>query len=65
LEATSFNLIANFYLAVIDIASNQVKKIITYEGAKTVGFFVSENCSVDLDKENDNLYFCSWGWEPV
>lgn len=66
LQTASFNLIAdnenNFYLAVIDMATNQVEKIITYEGAKTVGFFVSENRSVDLDEEHNDLYFCSWGW---
>ena len=65
LEAANFNLIAdsekNFYLAVIDIATNQVEKIISYEGAKTVGFYVSENKATSAD-ENGDLYFCSWGW---
>lgn len=65
LETASFNLIANseqnFYVAVIDVFSNEVEKIISYHGAKTVGFFVSENKATTKD-ENDNLYFCSWGW---
>ncbi|QAA80498.1 hypothetical protein EI546_01580 [Aequorivita sp. H23M31] len=65
LEDPSFNLIAeseeNFYLAVIDIPSFSFEKIIQYHGAKTVGFFVSENNSTVKD-EAGNLYFCSWGW---
>ncbi len=65
LEEVAFNLIAdeeeNFYVAVVDIASEEVEKIITYEGAKTVGFYVSENKATSADEEG-NLYFCSWGW---
>ncbi len=65
LEDASFNLIAdteeNFYLAVIDIPSFSFEKIIQYHGAKTVGFFVSENNPTAKD-EAGNLYFCSWGW---
>ncbi|MGC1633005.1 MAG: hypothetical protein WA749_12920 [Gelidibacter sp.] len=65
LEEASFNLIAeeeeNFYLAVIDIPSFSFEKIIQYHGAKTVGFFVSENNATTKD-EAGNLYFCSWGW---
>lgn len=65
LEAVAFNLIAdseeNFYVAVIDVDTEEVEKIITYEGAKTVGFFVSENKATSADEEG-NLYFCSWGW---
>lgn len=65
LEEASFNLIAeeeeNFYLAVIDIPSYTFEKIIQYHGAKTVGFFVSENNATTKD-EAGNLYFCSWGW---
>ena len=65
LEEASFNLIAdseeNFYLAVIDIPSLSFEKIIQYHGAKTVGFFVSENNPTTKD-EAGNLYFCSWGW---
>ena len=65
LEEASFNLIAeeeeNFYLAVIDIPSFSFEKIISYHGAKTVGFFVSENNPTTKD-EAGNLYFCSWGW---
>lgn len=65
LEEASFNLIAeeeeNFYLAVIDIPTFSFEKIIQYHGAKTVGFFVSENNPTTKD-EAGNLYFCSWGW---
>ena len=65
LEEASFNLIAeseeNFYLAVIDIPNFSFDKIIQYHGAKTVGFFVSENNATTKD-EAGNLYFCSWGW---
>lgn len=65
LEAAGFNLIAeseqNFYLAVIDIATQNVEKIISYKGAITVGFFVTENKATSID-ESGNLYFCSWGW---
>lgn len=65
LEAAGFNLIAeseqNFYLAVIDIATQNVEKIISYKGAITVGFFVTENKATSVD-ESGNLYFCSWGW---
>ena len=65
LEDASFNLIAeseeNFYLAVIDIPTFSFEKIIQYHGAKTVGFFVSENNPTTKD-EDGNLYFCSWGW---
>lgn len=65
LEEAGFNLIAeeeeNFYLAVIDIPSLSFEKIIQYHGAKTVGFFVSENNPTTKD-EQGNLYFCSWGW---
>src|SRR5699024_3745448 len=45
----------------IDIETEEVEKIITYEGAKTVGFYVSENKATSTD-ENGNLYFYSWGW---
>lgn len=65
LEAVAFNLIAdseeNFYTAVIDVETEEVEKIITYHGAKTVGFYVSENKATSSD-EDGNLYFCSWGW---
>lgn len=65
LEKANFNLIAedeeNFYLAVIDIPTFSFEKIIQYHGAKTVGFFVSENNPTIKDEEG-NLYFCSWGW---
>lgn len=65
LEAAGFNLIADeetrFYLAVIDMQSSTAEKIIAYEGAKTVGFFVSENKATTVD-EDGNMYFCSWGW---
>lgn len=65
LEEANFNLISeaeeNFYLAVIDIDSFSFEKIIAYNGAKTVGFFVSENNSTTKD-DAGNLYFCSWGW---
>lgn len=65
LEEAAFNLIAdeekNFYLAVIDMQTNEVEKIISWHGAKTVGFFVSENKATTVDEEG-NLYFCSWGW---
>ncbi|MBW7868796.1 MAG: hypothetical protein H3C31_10765 [Brumimicrobium sp.] len=65
LEKAGFNLISetetSFYLAVVDINSQQVEKIISYYGVKTVGFFVSENKSTTVD-ENGNMYFCSWGW---
>lgn len=65
LETANFNLISqsenNFYLAVIDIPTFTFEKIIQYEGAKTVGFFVSENNPTTKD-EDGNLYFCSWGW---
>lgn len=65
LEAVGFNLIADsvneFHVAVIDIQSNVVEKIITYHGAKTVAFYVSENKGTVKD-EDGNLYFCSWGW---
>lgn len=65
LEKAGFNLIPNsenhFHLAVVDVASQTVDKIISYEGVKTVGFFVSENKSSIVD-ENGDLYFCSWGW---
>lgn len=65
LEDASFNLISeeeeNFYLAVIDIPSFSFEKMIQFHGAKTVGFFVSENNPTAKD-EAGNLYFCSWGW---
>lgn len=65
LEQAGFNLIADeetrFYLAVIDMQSSTAEKIIAYEGAKTVGFFVSENKATTVD-EDGNMYFCSWGW---
>lgn len=65
LETASFNLIADdensFYLAVIDIQTNEVEKIIAYEGTNNVGFFVSENKATATD-DDGNLYFCSWGW---
>ncbi len=65
LEEANFNLISedeeNFYLAVIDIPTFSFDKIIQYHGAKTVGFFVSENNPTTKDEEG-NLYFCSWGW---
>lgn len=65
LESAGFNLISEseekFYLAVIDIPSFSFEKIIDYQGAKTVGFFVSENNPTTKD-EIGNLYFCSWGW---
>ncbi len=65
LEKAEFNLISNdeksFYLAVIDIHTDRVEKIISYEGTKTVGFFVSENKATVLG-DDGNLYFCSWGW---
>lgn len=65
LETAGFNLIAesekNFYLAVIDVYTNEVEKIIAYEGVKTVAFFVSENKGTTTDEEG-SLYFCSWGW---
>ncbi len=65
LEEAGFNLIADdethFYLAVIDIQTNEVEKIIAYEGVRTVGFFVSENKATTLG-DDGNLYFSSWGW---
>lgn len=65
LEKAGFNLIAeeeeNFYLAVIDMKTREVEKIIAFKGAKTVGFFVSENKATTVD-EAGNMYFCSWGW---
>lgn len=65
LEEAAFNLISdaetNFYLAVIDIPTFSLDKIISYPFAKTVGFYVSENNPTTKD-EAGNLYFCSWGW---
>lgn len=65
LEEVAFNLIADvekkFYVAVVDIATNKVEKIISYKGAKNVGFYVSENKATSVDEEG-NLYFCAWGW---
>lgn len=65
LETVGFNIIGDdeteFHLAVIDIANQEVEKIISYPGTRTVGFFVSENTPTTLD-ESGNLYFCSWGW---
>lgn len=65
LKEASFNLIAedeeNFYTAVIDIPSFSFDKMIQYHGAKTVGFYVSENNPTTKD-DAGNLYFCSWGW---
>ena len=65
LKEATFNIIPetdnNFYLAVIDIPSFSFEKMISYEGVKTVGFFVSENNPTTKD-EDGNLYFCSWGW---
>lgn len=65
IESAGFNLISeseeNFYLAVIDIPTFSFEKIIQYHGAKTVGFFTSENNPTTKD-EDGNLYFCSWGW---
>lgn len=65
LEEANFNLIAeeeeNFYVAVIDIPTFSFEKITSYHGAKTVGFFVSENNPTTKD-DSGNLYFCSWGW---
>lgn len=68
LEKADFNLIDedenHVYVAVIDMETNVLDKIIAYEGAKTVGFFVSENKSTSVDEEG-NLYFCSWGWNQI
>jgi len=65
LDQAGFNLISEnvneFYLMVVDINSQEVEKIITYEGAKTMGFFLSENKSTSLS-DNGDLYICSWGW---
>ncbi len=65
LEMVDFNLISeeedNFYLAVIDIPTLSFEKIISYEGVKNVGFYVSENNPTTKD-EQGNLYFSSWGW---
>lgn len=65
LETVGFNIIADsetqFHLAVVDIATMQVEKIISYPDTRTVGFFVSENNPTTKD-EDGNLYFCSWGW---
>lgn len=65
LDEVAFNLISDlensFYVAVVDIATNQVEKIISYRGAKNVGFYVSENKATSVDEEG-NLYFCAWGW---
>jgi len=65
LDKAAFNLVPeeeeNVYMAVIDIPSFSFEKIIDYHGAKTVGFFVSENNPTTKD-EDGNLYFCSWGW---
>jgi len=65
LETVGFNIIADedsdFYLAVIDIATKKVEKIISYPDTRTVGFFVSENNPTTKD-DAGNLYFCSWGW---
>lgn len=65
LEEVAFNLISDvedkFYVAVVDIATNTVDKIISYKGAKNVGFYVSENKATSVDEDN-NLYFAAWGW---
>lgn len=65
LETAGLNLISedenHVYMAVIDVATLHPEKIIAYEGAKTVGFFVSENKATTVD-DDGNLYFCSWGW---
>jgi len=65
LDKAAFNLVPeeeeNVYMAVIDIPTFSFDKIIDYHGAKTVGFFVSENNPTTKD-EDGNLYFCSWGW---
>lgn len=65
LDEAGFNLISEdvneFYLMVVDINTQAVENIITYEGIKTVGFFLSENNSTSLS-DNDDLYICSWGW---
>ncbi len=65
LETVGFNIIAdsetNFYLAVIDIETKKVEKIISYPNTRTVGFFVSENNPTTKDESGD-MYFCSWGW---
>ena|SRR5690554_640081 len=65
MEEAGYNLVADtvnhIYMAVIDINSNTVEKITSYEGGKTLGFFVSENKPTTVD-EDGNVYFCSWGW---
>lgn len=65
LETVGFNIIADseteFHLAVVDIPTMQVEKIISYPNTRTVGFFVSENNPTTKD-EDGNLYFGSWGW---
>lgn len=65
LQTAAFNIIADdetdFHLAVVDIATGKVDKIITYPETRTVGFFVSENNPTSKDRQG-NLYFCSWGW---
>ncbi len=65
LETVGFNIIAdsetNFYLAVIDIETKQVEKIISYPNTRTVGFFVSEN-NPTAKTESGDMYLCSWGW---
>ncbi len=65
LDEVAFNLISDlensFYVAVVDIPTQEVEKIISYRGAKNVGFYVSENKATSVD-EDGNLYFCAWGW---
>lgn len=65
LETVGFNIIAdsetNFYLAVVDIETKTVEKIISYPNTRTVGFFVSENNPTTKDEYGD-MYLCSWGW---
>lgn len=65
LTEVTFSLISDvetkFYVAVVDVATNEVEDIITYKGAKNVGFYVSENKATSVD-DYGNLYFCAWGW---
>ncbi len=67
LEKAAFNLIAeneqHFYLAVIDVFTQKAEKIISFNGIKTVGFFVSENKASSVDQ--NTMYLCSWGWNQL
>lgn len=65
LNGKSFNEIGeeydSYYVAVADIATKKVEKIISYKGVRNVGIVQAENSPTSID-EKGNIYYLSWGW---